>query len=370
MKTYSFKLYTNKLNTLHRQINIAGIIYNYCINMHKRYYSLYGKSLSKYTLQKHLTKKKKKYTFWNQVGSQAIQDITDRIDRAYKLFFRNLKHDIKTAPPGFKKVKKYRSFTLKQAGYKFLETNKIKIGKKVYRYSKSREIEGTIKTLTIKRDSLGDIYIFSVTDYVESRPTTTGKMAGCDFGLKTFLTMSDSTKIESPLFYKQSLKQLKKSSKKYSSKKKGSKNQKRARLDLTRKHKKIFNQRKDHHFKLAKKLTESHDYLFFETLNLKGMQRLWGRKVSDLGFYSFLLILESQANKYSCKIHYIDRFYPSSKECSCCGKKNDNLQLSDRHWYCPSCQTKHDRDINASLNILREGASSFGVEIVRPAFVG
>ena len=102
MRTYRFKLYKSKRNRkLHKQINTAGLIYNHCIALHKRYYKLFGKSLNLYQLQKHLTKLKKisKFAYMKELGSQAVQDIAERIDRAYKLFFRNLKHKIRTAPP-------------------------------------------------------------------------------------------------------------------------------------------------------------------------------------------------------------------------------------------------------------------------------
>jgi putative transposase len=143
VKTFCFKIYRSKKNRyLHNQINLAGEIYNHCIALHKRYYRMYKKSLNTYSLQKHLTKLKKldKYSHWNQLGSQAIQDITDRIDKAYKLFFRNQKHGIKSGTPNFKKRKNYKSFTLKQVGYKLLDGNKILIGKKIFNYAKSRNI--------------------------------------------------------------------------------------------------------------------------------------------------------------------------------------------------------------------------------------
>ena len=166
VKTYKFKLYRSKKNKiLVNQIKIASSIYNHSIALHKRYYKMFGKHLPKYKLQKHLTKLKKipRYKYWNKLGSQAVQDITDRIDRAYRLFFRNLKHKIKTSPPGFKSSRKYRSFTLKQAGYNILCGNRIKIGDKIYKYSKSREIEGKIKTLTVKQNNLGELNLcFSV----------------------------------------------------------------------------------------------------------------------------------------------------------------------------------------------------------------
>jgi putative transposase len=323
---------------------------------------------------KHITKLKKRpeYAFWKKVGSQAIQDIVERIDRAYTLFFSNLKRKVKCAPPSFKKVKKYRSFTLKQAGYTLFEDNRIRIGEKVFKYSKSRDIEGKIKTVTIKRDTLGDLYICVVTDFKDESPvrSTSGKMAGADFGLKTFLTLSDGTRHESPLFYKQSADLLKKASRFLSSKKDGSNNRKKARLNLARVHKDVSNRRRDHHYKLALELCRKYDVLFFEDLNLKGMKALWGRKVSDLGFYSFLKILEHIAGKYGTEIRYIGRFEPSSKTCSVCGYVKEDLSLRDREWVCPECGTEHDRDMNASLNILKVGASTFRGEDVRPAIAG
>ena len=120
VKTYKFKLYNARRNRkLHRQINIAGAIYNHCIAVHRRYYRLFKKSLTAFSLSRHLAKLKKlpKYAHWKLVGSQAIQDISERIGRAYKLFFHNQEHHIRSAPPSFKKIRKYKSFTLKQAGY-------------------------------------------------------------------------------------------------------------------------------------------------------------------------------------------------------------------------------------------------------------
>ena len=207
MKAYCFKLYNAKRNRkLMTAINIAGIIYNHCIALHKRYYKLFGKSLDTYALQKHITKLKKlkKYGFWNRVGSQSIQDITQRIDRAYKLFFRNRKQNIRSAPPSFKKVRKYKSFTLKQAGYKLLADNRIIILGQEYKFHKSRDIEGTVKTLTVKRDTLGDIYIYLVCKQESNQVVTrTGKSIGFDFGLKKFLVSSDGSDIEAPMSFKQ-----------------------------------------------------------------------------------------------------------------------------------------------------------------------
>jgi putative transposase len=202
MKTLKFKLYEHKRNRhLKRTINAAGVIYNHCIALHKRYYRLFGKHLNCAKLQSHIAKLRKRNPFWQSVGSQAVQDICQRIEKAYQLFFKHNKKGVR--PPGFKNVKKYKSFTLKQAGYKFLGGNRVKIGLRVYQFCQSREIEGTVKTLTIKRTTLGELFMVLVVDD-GSNPEVevkTGRIAGFDFGLKTFLTCSDGTKIESPQFF-------------------------------------------------------------------------------------------------------------------------------------------------------------------------
>ena len=369
IKTYKYKLYkTKRLKHLHRLINVSADIYNHCIALHKRYYRLYHKSLNKFVLQKHITKLKKlpKYNYWNELGSQAVQEITERIDKGYKKFFR---HENKR-PPTFRKKAKYKSFALKgTVGYK-IDGNVLTINKKHYKLWLSKEIDGAIKTLTVKRDTLGDIYIFvTLEDYSNPKHTTSGKSAGMDFGLKTFLTMFNGNVIDrkiSPLYFMQSISRLRLLSKILSSKKKGSNHRKQAKLNLARLHRKISNQRSDFFFKLAQDLI-GYDNIFIEDLNLKAMQMLWGRKISDVSFSKFVKILETKTN-----IIKIDRFYPSSKTCSKCGYIYHDLSLKERFWYCPECGVWHDRDENAAKNIykegfrvLREGASSLGVGSVR-----
>ena len=358
MKTYQFKLYQHKRNKhLHRAINAASNIYNHCIALHKRYYRLFGKHLNKNKLMKHIAKQRRKNEYWQLVGSQATQDIVQRIDRAYQLFFKHNKKGVR--PPNFRKRIKYKSFTLKQAGYKFLKDNQIKISKRIYKFWKSREIKGKSKTVTIKRNSLGELFMFVVTDYVDKISTIkSGKSVGVDFGLKVFLTCSDDTEIHSPLFLKQSLKELRQASRNHSTKKKRSNNREKARKHLIRVHEKIVNRRTDWFWKLAHQLTDKFDHLFFETLNIKAMQRLWGRKISDLAFSEFLKILEFVAHKKEKVVSYINRWTPSSKTCNNCNHILDKLKLDIRNWLCPNCLSNNRRDFNASLIIYRVGVTS------------
>ena len=380
-RTYKYKLYRSK-NTryLNQQIDVAGIIYNHVIALHRRYYKLTGRHLNKFALMKHITKLKKlpKYAFWCMVGSQAIQDIVERhpegTRRAYQLFFRNLKAGIKTAPPQFKKVKKYTSFTLKQGGWKLLGGNRIRIQGHVYKFSKSREIPANVKTVTIKRDALGNLYIYFVVQEEIEVPDRQGPLrrrgyisVGFDFGMKVFLKASDDEGYHSPLYLKQALDDLRAAQRDLSRKVKFSNNWYKARRKVTRIHQKVVNCRRDHFFKLAHDLTDRYDYLHFEDLAMKGMQALWGRKIGDLARSEFMGILDYVAKCKGKVVTYIDRFFPSSKLCSACGHKNTELALSDRRWVCTGCGVIHDRDLNAAVNIAREGASSLNLGAVRPA---
>lgn len=368
MKTLKFKLYSHKRNRyLKQSINAAGVIYNHCIALHKRFYRRWGKHLACAKLQSHIAKLRKRNSFWQKVGSQAVQDICQRIEKAYQLFFKH--HQKGVRPPGFKKVRKYKSFTLKQAGYKFLGGNRVKIGQRVYQYWNSREIEGRVKTVSIKRTPLGELFMVVVVDNVEEPAIKleTGKIAGFDFGLKTFLTCSDGSEITSPQFFKQAVNAVRTASKKHSRKVKGSSNRERARKNLVRRHEDIANQRRDWFWKLAHDLTHRFDVLCFETLNLKGMQRLWGRKISDLALGEFLEILQWVAQKKDKQVVFIDRWYPSSKTCSNCGHVLASLELSIREWRCSDCQSINDRDQNAAKNIHMVGASTIGLGDVRRA---
>lgn len=388
MKAHKFKLYQSKRNHyLIGLILIAAQIWNHCIALHKRYSRLYGKHLNGYKLKKHITKLKKlpKYQHWNQLGSQAVQDVVLRIDKSYKLFFRNLK--IRKAnktkrfvsPPNFKKSRKYKSFTLTQAGYEFLGGNRVRIGKKIFKFFKSRNILGNPKTITIKRDRVGNLWLIVTTDWEDSKPeinARNGKSIGFDFGLKTFLTGSNGVRILSPEFFKRGIRFLRQASRNVSRKHIGipgvkySNNRRKANLHLARAHRKVANQRNDYHWKLAHEITDRYDVICFEDLNLSAMQRLWGRKITDLGFSSFVQKVQYLAKKKGKIVRFIDKWFPSSKMCHICGCLNESLNLRDRCWTCDSCDTTHDRDLNAALNIHAVGASTAGGDTVSPTFVG
>ena len=380
MKTYKAKLYSSKKTKyLDQLLNVACDVYNFALSHKKSLYDNDKISISKNDLQKLLSQLRNSdgYKPWKELGSQVVQQITDRIYNGYNLFFANIKkHVKKTRPPKFKKYYKYKSITFKQAGYKLLSGNQIKIGNKIFKFHKSQKIKGVIKTLTIKRNKLGEYFLFIITDHVEKAKNTakTGKSVGFDFGLKQFLTGSDNNNIFSPLFFKQNKRKLAQLNRKLSFKKKGSRNKKKARIKLARLHEKIANQRNNFHWQLANKLVKKYDQIFLEDLNLQEMKKRFGRKVSDLGFAEFVKILEYVSIKHNKIITKIGKWYPSSKTCSKCGNINNELKLRDREWSCNSCNEMHDRDYNAARNILAEGlqivgTSTIKVDIINPELI-
>ena len=340
------------------------------IALHKRYYRLYGKYLTPARLKAHIAKRKKlpKYIWWSRLGSQAIQDIIERIDHGYQRFFQHLQgRNAKRStphigPPTFRALRKAKSFTLKQAGWKLLGGNRLRIGSTVYKFAKSRDIEGCIKTVTVKRDALGDLYVY-FSCVVVSPPLAramTGNSAGFDFGLTTYLTGNDGTDIHAPQVFKHAMRTIAQAHRALVRKCRCSHNRRRAKAHLVRVHRRVAHLRQAFHWSLAHQLCAQYDGIVLETLNLQGMKALWGRKVSGLGFGTFVEILHHVAAKTGTVVQHIDPWFPSTKLCSVCGHLNTRITLRDRVWTCPACGTVHRRDYNASVNIFREGASSLG----------
>ena len=294
-KAYKFKL-QNQSNTLKlgNMIDDMWGVHVHIMVLARRYYRMFGKHLSAYRIKAHIAKlKKRTKPHWAALPSQVVQDVVLRYGKAQDAFFQNIKDRKagktrrKVGRPKIKPRHKYHSMTFTQAGYT-LENNRIKINciDTWFSFHKHREINGIIKTITIKRDSCGDYWIhFSCENVDDSEPKSkTGKSARFDYGIKTFLTSDAGEKIHAPQFFKHSLKTLRSLNKALSCKVKGSNNYYRVCRALARHHRKVARQRADWQWKLANELCTKFDTLCFEKLNLDGMKRLLGRKVSDHAF--------------------------------------------------------------------------------------
>jgi putative transposase len=359
-RTYKYRLYRcdKRDQYLHQQINIAGAIWNHALALHKRYYRLTGRYIPLYTMQKHIAKLRMsttRYAFWKRLGSQAGQDVLQRLDDGYQRFFDG----VAKRPPKYKKVRQRQSFTLKQAGWKLLTGNQIRIGRHVYKYVKHRDLHGTVRTVTIKRDAAHRLWLlFSVVEEIDiSNGVASGKIAGFDFGLKTFLTDHNGKQYVSGLHHLHALRRIRVIQARKDKKPHGSNNRKKAARLIARTHIRVADKRRDAHFKLAHELCDAFDVLCFEDLNLDGMKRLWGRKVSDLAFYQFMSIVEHVAAKRGKEVRTIGRWQRTTGKCSCCGHEQV-LELRERTFHCDCCGLVIDRDHNAAINIQRAGASA------------
>ena len=301
---------------------------------------------------------------WKALPSQAIQAELERIDNAYQRFFDKL-----GGKPHIKPRHKFKSITLKQTGYKLFnnritltfrqwENGKWRFDRVPYTFHKHRQWHGTLSRITIKRDTCGNYWLCIITTYTDFKPLpATGKSVGeTDFGMKdAYLTFSTGEKIPHPQPLKHSLNKLRRLNKALSRKQKGSNNWWQCVRQIARLYRKITNQRKDFHWRLSSELCKRFDTIAIETLNLDGMKRLWGRKVSDLAFYEFVEILKYKCQKHKRELRQVGQWTATTKPCSDCGFHNETLTLNDRQWICPECGSHHDRDINAAINILRAG---------------
>ena len=332
----------------------ACYVWNHALALQKRYYKLYHKYIPRFTMHHHFAKRYKPIL----LNSHTVREILDRLDITYKRFF---KHDAKR-PPKFKKMVEFSSFVFKDNGYS-LSGNEFVINKikKSFKFSLSRPYDGKVKRVSVKRNKLGEYFIILCLDK-QAEPygkSHDGASVGIDFGLKKYMTLSDGREIDNPQFLKADLQELRRRSRNLSKCKKGSNNRKRKKMELERLYRDIVNKRSDFQWKLAHELCKRYDLICLEDLNLEVMAKRWGRKMSDLAHGDFVVKLEYVAKKYGVKVHKIDRFFPSSRLCTC-GYKNDKLSLSDRVWTCPICGAVHPRDLFAAENILRQGIAELG----------
>ena len=350
MISHKYKLYRNRRTRhLDAMLREACFVWNHALALQRRYYRMSGKYVSCKRMKAHFARRIKR----TLLHSQSTQEILERLDTAYQRFFGHLAK----RPPKFRKAEDFSSIVFKQGGYS-LNGNVLTINgiKKRFKFSLSRPYAGKVKTLTVKRNHLGEFYIVMVFDKFPQSigKTHDGASVGIDFGLKRYMTLSDGMAVENPLFIKDSLLELRRRSRNLSKCVPGSRNRERKRLELDRLHKRICDRRSDFQWKLAHDLCRRYDTIILEDLVLEGMRRRWGRKVSDLAHGDFVLKLQYVATKYGVTVHKVDRFYASSKTCVC-GFVNNELRLSDRRWTCPACGMTHDRDLLAAQNIYRQG---------------
>lgn len=355
MRGYEIKLYPNKNQAIQieREISCSRFIYNKMLEISQKKYHRTGKGLSGYDMQKYLPKLKKQFPWLKEVTAQQLQITCHNLADSYNRFFKGL-----SRYPKFKK-KSFRGSYKVITGTSLLD-NKIKIPKLgLVRFRGGDRPLGVVKSITIKKKAGG--YYASVlinTQEEKKEQLPLNSILGIDLGIKDYLTCSDGTSVNNPKHLRKLEKILKARQRKVSSSLKGSKKRNQRRKILARTHEKIANQRKDFTHKVSRLLVDKCENQAFalEDLNIKGMLKnhKLAKSISDASWGMFQTFLNYKAVSSGKQVFKVDRFYPSSKTCSNCGIVNNSLTLSDRAWTCKSCDTNHDRDLNAAINISKE----------------
>ncbi len=357
MKAYKFKLKPSaKLIAIFDMwLRLLCELYNAAIQERRDAYRINGVCVGKKEQSAQLPDIKKERDDLARIHSQVIQETLKRVDLAFKNFFRRVKEKKEKAGfPRFRSHCRYDSFTYPQSGFKMDQKRKklhlSKIGS--VKLHLSRPIEGVIKTCTIKREADGWYVIFAVEEN-ERKPVVVAPEdeVGIDVGLKSFAVLSTGEPIENPQLYRQAEASLKRAQRRVSRRRKGSHRRKKAARLLAKKHQTVARQRRDFHFKEAKKLVVRFRVIKFEDLMMGNLMKNHhlAKSICDAGWSQFISIAASKAEEAGGRVIVVNPAGTSSR-CSRCGQKH-KMPLHIRTYRCSSCGLVIDRDHNAAINI-------------------
>jgi len=362
LKSYKYKIKPNEeqIVLLNKHFGSVRFVYNYYLNERKVEYETNKQTLNYYDNANSLTKLKKleEFKWLKEISSQSLQYSLKCLDGSYNSFFKK-----RAGFPKFKSKHDRNSFCVPQ--YTKVLDGKLIIPKfkDPIKMVVDRKFKGEIRQCTLSKTPTGEYFVSILVETEHKKFEKTGKLVGIDLGLKDFAITSDNIKYKNNRYTKKYERKLKKHQQHLSRKIKGSSRYNKQKLKVATIHKKITNSRIDNLHKVSTQLVKKYDVIFLEDLNIKGMvkNRKLSKHISDVSWGKFISMLEYKSLWNDKQIVKIDRFFPSSKTCNCCGYINQNLKLSIREWTCPSCKSKLDRDLNASKNILKEGIKNISL---------
>ena len=359
-KGVKFRAYPNKeqQNLINQTFGCCRFIYNKGLVMHSDAF-INGQKIGYIQTSAMLTKLKRQkgFAFLKYVDSIALQQSLRDLDRGFKNFFEK-----RTGYPRFKsKGNNHQSYrTINQDNNIRIVDKHIKLPKLGYVKIKQSMEVGHINNVTIERTPTNKYFVVLNIDFEPELRPNNGCMVGIDVGIKEFYSDSNGNVVNNPKYLEKSMHRLTREQHRLSRKQKGSNNRNKQRIRVARVHEKIVNQRNDFLQKQSTMLVSENQTICIEDLNVKGMMRnhKLARAISSVSWGEFFTMLEYKATWYGNDIIKVPTMYPSSQTCSCCGYKSPLVKnLAIRSWECPQCHTKHDRDANASINILNKGLS-------------
>ena len=372
LRAIKVRLYPNKEQEqkINKTLGCYRFVYNHMLALKQKEYNENNKVLRLKELSIYFyrtMRKDEQYVWLKEENTAVIDQAIRQMLTAYDNFFKyhkgfpkfKSKKDRQSALFSLKAISRCNTFetrhiTLTQP----LKNIKFRCSdlylRRLQKYSKN------IRNATLSKSKSGKYFLSIIVEMEDTelkRFEHTDKQVGIDLGVKDFVITSDGNVFENKHFLKKEEKKIKRLQRQLSNKNVGSNNREKQRVKIAKLYERMTNKKENYIHYVVNELLKSYDTIFIEDLNVNGMLKNHSiaKAISEVGFYKFKEVLANKALVNEKQVISVDRFYPSSKTCSVCGCKKEDLTLNDREWICPNCGTKHNRDINAAVNILLEG---------------
>lgn len=364
MRGYKYRFYPNKeqVEILNTTLDLCRNLYNAALQQ-RIYAHRAGKKVHYLTQQNELPKLKKEMTEYQSVYSQVLVEAIRRLDGTYREFFKRVKRkrkgeNIKAGFPRFKPEQRYNSFTYTQLGFKLLPNEHIHLSKigelRVFRH---RAPLGKVKTVTVKRDKVGDWFITVNTEMPDIAQKVVKTAIGIDLGLNDLVTLSSGETISTPKFLRETEGKINRAYRVFSRRVKGSRNREKARIRLAKLHRKVNRQRDDFLHKTSLWLVKKADLLVFEDLKVATMMRNHkvAKSIGDASWSQLVQYVSYKAEYAGKRVELVDP-RGTTQTCSRCGT-TVRKSLCERMHECPNCGLLLSRDFNAAINILNRSVA-------------
>ena len=372
LRAIKVRLYPNKVQeqTLNKVLGCYRFVYNHMLALKQKEYNDNKQSLDLTELSKYFhgtLLKDEQYAWLKEQNTKVMKQSIRQMLSAYDKFFKQhngfpkfkSKKDKQSALFPLEAISRENKFNDRKITLtKPLKDIKFRCSDLYFKRLQTYK-EG-IRSATLSKTKSGNYFLSILIELPQEEIIKfgrTNKHVGIDLGVKDFVITSDGEVFENKHFFKKQENKIVKLQRQLSKKQKGSNNRNRQRVRIAKTFERLTNQKIAYIHSVVNELLTYYDTVFMEDLNVQGMLKnhKLAKAIQEVGFYRFKSVLQSKALVNDKQVEFIDRFYPSSKTCSCCGYKKRDLKLSDRFWTCPNCREYHDRDLNAAVNILHEG---------------